>query len=572
MTANKSTSNNGKDTIYVDVDDEITHIIDKIKDSDKKIVALVLPKRATVLQSIVNMKLLKRAASNSKKNLVLITSEAGLMPLAGAAGIHVAKSLSSKPEIPGAPEKLDDKTDEISFDDPNGDNLDKAATVGALSAAALAANDNEPETIELDNMQMEDKPPGASAPKSKKPKKSKKLKVPSFDSFKKKWLIIALVAVALIGGWLLAFVILPKATISIKTDAQSAVSSFDFTAGIEITEADINDQKIPAVLKESKKTDTEKVPATGERDDGTKASGEVTISVSCTSGNSVTVPAGTAVSTGGLNYITQKSVTLNSYKPSPCSFTGDVDVTASQNGDKYNIGSGKSFSVAGFSSASASNSDAFTGGTSKIVKIVNQSDIDKATEAIKARQGTVVTDELKSLLENEGLFPLEPTQTGSDPKVTATPAVGGEASEVTVSSEVAYSMLGVHRNDLRALVEDDVKDEFDLNQQEILDDGIDTATIRLNNSRKPGEASISFRSNVTAGTKINEDEIKNNVKGKRRGEVEDYVGAIKGVQDVEVTYSPFWVMSTPKSTKKITIIVEKPESTDSPESSSSSNE
>jgi hypothetical protein len=67
-----------KDTIYIDIDDEITTVIDKLKNSNAKVVALVLPKRAAVFQSIVNMKLLKRAADADKKNLVLITSEAGL--------------------------------------------------------------------------------------------------------------------------------------------------------------------------------------------------------------------------------------------------------------------------------------------------------------------------------------------------------------------------------------------------------------------------------------------------------------------------------------------------------------
>ena len=58
-----------KDTIYIDVDDEITSIIEKLQNSPQRIVALVLPKRASVFQSVVNMKLLKRSAENSKKNI-----------------------------------------------------------------------------------------------------------------------------------------------------------------------------------------------------------------------------------------------------------------------------------------------------------------------------------------------------------------------------------------------------------------------------------------------------------------------------------------------------------------------
>ena len=92
-----------KDTIYIDIDDDITSIIDKVTQSKNKIVALVLPKRATALQSIVNMKLLKRSGDSNKKKLVLITSEAGLLPLAGAVQLYVAKTLQSKPDIPKAP-------------------------------------------------------------------------------------------------------------------------------------------------------------------------------------------------------------------------------------------------------------------------------------------------------------------------------------------------------------------------------------------------------------------------------------------------------------------------------------
>jgi hypothetical protein len=123
-----------KDTIYIDIDDEITGIIDKLRGSKGKVVALVLPKRATVFQSIVNMKLLKRAADASKKNAVLITSEAGLLPLAGVAGVHVAKTLNSKPEIPLAPEAFNDAEEAIGEDGQEVETPpDPKQTVGALS-------------------------------------------------------------------------------------------------------------------------------------------------------------------------------------------------------------------------------------------------------------------------------------------------------------------------------------------------------------------------------------------------------------------------------------------------------
>ena len=63
-----------KDVIYIDIEDDITMIIDKLKNSAEKIVALVPPKGNAVLQSVVNLKLLKRAASSVNKQPVIVTS------------------------------------------------------------------------------------------------------------------------------------------------------------------------------------------------------------------------------------------------------------------------------------------------------------------------------------------------------------------------------------------------------------------------------------------------------------------------------------------------------------------
>ncbi len=560
-----------KETIYIDVDDEITHIIDKVKASKKKIIALVLPKRANVLQSIVNMKLLKKAAVNSKKSIVLITSETGLLPLAGAAGIHVAKTLQSKPVIPAAPTAA---AEDNEAEDITEDTLDKNSSIGSLAAASAASSSksqdpfDDTETIEFDNLKIDDEPAvpikggkrGTGKPGGKSGK-SRKLKVPNFDKFRTGIGLAVLAGIVLIAGLILAFIVLPKATIALKTDTTSVVSSFDFTADTSITELDAEAKKIPAVLQETKKTDTEKVAATGQRDDGTRATGEVRLSVPCFGVSSiVTVPAGTTVTTGDLRFVTQETARLNSSSgggPSSCVFYDEVDVISSENGDKYNIGRDKTFSVSGFSSVTGKNDDNFSGGTSKIVKIVSQQDVDNAVEKINSRVGESVGDELSSRLESDKLYALKETLTKPDPKITISPEVGQEASEVTVTSESTYSMLGVHKDDLKKAIEDDIKEEVDLEKQSVIDDGIDASIMRINNNTNPGQAFISFRTSVTVGPEIDEAAIKEAVRGKKRGEVESYANGITGVKGVEVNYSPFWVYSTPKAAKKINIVIEK---------------
>lgn len=172
-----------KDTIYIDIDDEITAIIDKLRVSDSKVVALVLPKRASVFQSIVNMRLLKRAADDAKKHMVLITSEAGLLPLAGLAGVHVAKTLTSKPEIPLAP-GLDTDDEEIvpvreaeSLDSDEGNELpDDAGSqpIGKLAGAGAAgAASDDIETVALDDDEAPENLDDTGKPKTFEPPKEK---------------------------------------------------------------------------------------------------------------------------------------------------------------------------------------------------------------------------------------------------------------------------------------------------------------------------------------------------------------------------------------------------------------
>src|SRR3989344_4479895 len=168
----------GKETVYIDLDDEITSIIDKVENTGEKVVALVLPKRAAVLQSIVNMRLLKRAAENAGKNIVLITSDPAILPLAGAAQLHVAKSLHSKPYIPPSPVPLHEtapppsnevpeaKTEE-EIDETNA-KIDYGRSIGELAAGHEV---EEPETIPLDSEDVAaEEAAGASTAKPKIPK------------------------------------------------------------------------------------------------------------------------------------------------------------------------------------------------------------------------------------------------------------------------------------------------------------------------------------------------------------------------------------------------------------------
>jgi hypothetical protein len=542
-------TNDPKDTIYIDVDDEITTVIDKLQNSPKKIVALVLPKRAAVFQSVVNMKLLKRTAGEAKKHVVLVTSEASLLPMAGAVGLHVAKTPQSKPEIPAPP-----SMNAPSAPPPEQDiDPDKAASVGSL---ALAHEEETP--IQVDNS---DVAPPSAGKKDKKPAKAagvgkKKLKIPNFEKFRTKLLLGGVAGVVLVVGLVMALIILPKATITLRTDTTNIDSNLTVTADPDAQELDIEKGVIPALSKEFRKTDTEKVAATGEKDLGTKASGSITLAVDCAAGTPM-IPAGTGVSADDLTYVTMADVTVASFPDNSsgsCKFKNAVAVTAGEAGAQYNLAAGKTFTVAGYSAVSGVNDNAMAGGTSKIVKVVTKDDIEKAKDAITKRAGGEAPEDLKEDITSEGYFPLEATLSSGNPTVTSTPAVGAESSEVTVTSTTVFTMLGVKQDDLKQLVEADAKKQIDTSKQVIRDNGLDDANIQVDKKGDGGRMTLSVQATVVAGPDINEDEIKKEVAGKKRGDIQNLLKQRPGVNEVEVDYSPFWVQSTPKSTSKITIV------------------
>ena len=560
-------ANNGKDTIYVDIDDEITGIIDKVRSSNEKIVALVLPKRAAVLQSVVNMKLLKRTAESAKKSLVLITTEAGLLPLAASVGLHVAKNLQSKPAIPVA-ETDDETADEVvDVDDTSEVTTENAGhkpigeLAGAAGAAALAGDGIE--TLNLDD----DEEPAADADAKPKTKKvgNKKLHIPNFDAFRLRLFLGVLLFILLIVGWFFASSVLPKATITITTDTSDINSSLNLTVDSKATALDTKQLVIPAQVKSEQKSASQQVATTGQKNQGTQATGTVTMTArECypNFGQPDSVSGGTGISSGGINFITQDVTKFNNAGvvsgsgTSACityQATGTTDVTAQTGGTKYNVSSA-TFTVAGRSDVSATGSA--SGGTDNIVQVVAQADIDSASKKISSAAATTVQTDLQTQLQKAGLYPLTSTFLAGTPTVTNSANVGDAASTVTVTQVTTYTMLGVKQADLKTLVDNDVKTQIDPNKQSVLTEGLDTAVFHAA-STTATSAQGSFETTATAGPDLTASNLKTQVAGKKSGEVQTLLKANPGVSNVTVHLSPFWVSSVPKKASKITIIFQK---------------
>ncbi len=539
-----------RDTIYIDVDDEITAIIGKMQASSSKIVALVLPKRAAALQSIVNMKLLKRTADDADKTAVLITSEAGLLPLAGATGVYVAKTLQSKPEVPDEPDVAEKDQEEVAeLGEEESD--DSAKTVSKVAGAAAVED-----TVELDDEVAD------TAKASTKPKKkgSKTPKIPNFEKFRAKLFIAIAAVILLIGLWYVAVFAAAKARVVIKTDSETLNASTEFTASPNANSLNLENKTAPAEFAEIKKEDTQEASATGEKDIGDKATGTLTMTAKNCSGIATpsSVPAGTKVTSNSKTFTTNSAATFSFDDISGgCVYfnANTVGFTAQQAGTDYNLSS-TSFTVSGRSDVTATGST--SGGTSNVVKVVSKQDVDDAKAKLETDEDST-RSELAQQITDQGLFPIKDSMVASDESTDISPAIGEQADKVEVKYSAKFTMAGVNRQDLSQILEQSIKDQIDPDRQQIQEDGLDQATFTIKNTKSDGTQIISVSTTLAIGPKVDLDQLKTEIAGKKRGETEDIVRRLPGVNDVTVDYSPFWVSKTPTKPEKISIEFEEVE-------------
>lgn len=551
-----------KDVIYIDVEDDITSIIDKLKNADEKIVALVPPKGNAVFQSVVNLKLLKRAATSAKKQPVLVTSNQALTALAGGLNLYVAKNLQSKPVLAKelTEQVLDDDNVEVS-DSP--DQLSEAGTsVSLADEVEEPSNEVELSDDELSGLESEDASTDGSDKKSGA-KKNKTKKIPNFDSFRKK-LIIGGVGLLVIVIALFVVFGRAKSTVVIRAETTPVEVAFEANFNANSPNADPTTNNLTATAQEVKKTLSQSFTATGEKDLGEKATGTMQF-INCSKDDKLsdkvrTIPAGTGVSAAGKTFITGQAVQVE-----PSSFLGNnclsnkksdsVNVVAQSSGDSFNL-SARDYSVSGFSTITGKGSQ-MSGGTSKIVKVVSQDDINKAKDQLNQQDTNAVREELQKKFSGD-ITVLSDTFATVVGNITSEPAVGAEANEGRLTVEATYTLLGTPNADINAALDAFVVGKMtDKDRQRVYDNGFKNMKLeKLNSTDKT--ATYKIASLAQYGPQFDTEDLKNQVAGKKFGEARSYLQDLPGVKGVDIKLSPFWARKLPGAGNiKISVEVDK---------------
>ncbi len=550
-----------KDVIYIDVDDDVTAIIGKIKKAKEKIVAIVPPKRAGALQSAVNLRLLERMARADKKQLVLITNNQALVALAANSKIPVAKNLQTKPEIAEVPAIVVDDDDDIidGSDLPVGDHA-KTVKVKDNTQTELRSNAAEATNLDIDGEDYDGEPVAASTvaksavAKSAAAKKGKgKMKIPNFDTFRKKLILGISGGVVLIALLIWMFVFAPAATVIITASTSPQPVSASIQLG-GTAATDFETGIVSSVAQQEQKDASVEFDATGQKDVGEKATGTMQLTRTSVSSSPITVPAGTRFTSGSITFVSTQAATLSGTSIGPGGIVQDsvtVPVQAAASGTDSNV-SARSYqsSVGGFSAQGST----MAGGTTKIAKVVSASDIERATGQL---MGQSTDPEKKALIEKftNGEKVIDSSFTVDRGVAVSAPAVDQEAptGKATLTIPTTYSIQAVPKASLETFLKDYIDNQLEGDEgQKIYSTGADSAS--LANFRKEGETmTASLTTTARVGPQIDEAAIKEQVKGKIYGEVQQSLESIQGIKEVDVQFSYFWVRTVPGNTDKITI-------------------
>ncbi|MFZ1522874.1 MAG: hypothetical protein WAS94_02535 [Candidatus Saccharimonadales bacterium] len=561
-----------REVIYVDSEDDITSIIDKVKSGSSKVVAVAPSKRLGPLQSAVNLRLLQRASQTVGRKLVIVSNDSSLMRIAGGIGIYVSKDLHTRPEIPkvaGAPdhnseeeipsEDLESLKKKIEQEAPtanqeNEEIKDEIEDTAEKMVVASAIKEKQARKIERARAKQEQEIKLAEeAERNSKPDKDKS--EPDKNAFKKRLILLGLFIsiFVVILSW--ALLQKPSATIVIKSKTNPV--QYDQAWVIDPSvDSSANAKTFKSKLDSKEEVVSADFGATGQKDIGTKATGQITI-VNCND-SSITIASGTAFAAGGKNYISDNSVKIpgsNFFSSGQCKEDGkgNVSVTAVQSGESFNQAA-TSYQIAGSPGNVSADGTAMTGGTTNLVKIVQQSDIDAAKQKLVVSSDSEYKNKLSVDISDpqkiiDSTFKIDKTE------ATSSVQAGQQADNGKVEIKINYSIYSINEKEFKSLLVDSMNSEIAPNNQKVYQDPgeIKPEFKQDTQSTSSGALKFSVKTILNTGPNFNEDQLKTELTSKKKGEVISKIEAVSGVSRVDVSISPFWKQKTPGDSSRITI-------------------
>lgn len=469
-----------EEILYLEADEEITSVVDKIKGLDAKSIGLVAPKGATIVQSVVSLKLLKKEAETLGREIAIITSDDVGRSLASRVGLPVfADTKSGKPldieqaEVPDVREVIeidmggDEKENlpegfEVHRYDQGSAEKERKDDKSLSSSGQISANSNRLKSDRKDSgftkrsVSSEEKLERVEREPLKPSVLDSKKIVGKTDKVKRnKWKIIVLL-LGIVVAIVLADLVFAKVKVDIVIPAEELKESVAVTVERDRSVPDLEAGIIPGTQIQKEEEFSRVFYATGEKNAGEKAVGKLTFKNE--SGLDESIEAGTTVvSSSGLEFILQTSITVPkaSLNSAGDKILGQISgtVEAKSPGDSYNMPASTSYSVYGKPKISVSGGT--SGGVTKKIKIVSHSDIADAEEELKEKAKTKLMESINQ--EKGEKSTVEDAYKIEVISFTTTKNANDEATEFEATARIRMTTLAYDQEQLEQVSLEQIK-------------------------------------------------------------------------------------------------------------------
>lgn len=570
--------------LYVELDEEISSLLERIQRFPYKEMYLVVPERAVLLQSVVNLQILKKKSQALGKTLSLITTDSVGAQLAYQADISVfdqypspkgTKSTSAKQEsaedLPLEPLKA--SRNDVEDDRP------ARLTEKKVSIFDVVKEVKGKRGFALTRLK--------DAWKSRQEKKKFKAPLSFGREGPSKKALGTLVGSSLAILLVISYIALPGATVTVTPQANVLEQSLNITlANVNVygTEPTLGEAHVLVTYPLSVTVQkTVNYASTGQVFSGTNAGGTVTLI------NERTTPwalvAFTRLQTEeGLIFRTQEAISVPAATPAGYGsvevpvLADEKDVYGRVIGESGNIGP-SAFVLPGLREESQKilygrSSTPMTGGTTVVTLQITQEDLDASAELLRTQLEAVAEDSLEKEIESRNatngtslmLLSDYGAITLGDPVLSIpTQLVGAFQDSFEVSGTLSVSGYAFDRSAFMALMnaELEARKSPDKALLKIDEDSLTLELFEINKTSGllkftatiKGIEAYDFNPETENGATLIK-KIKEHIAGKPVKEAEDYVQNLSEINKVTISTWPIWAPTIPTVLENIEVEID----------------
>lgn len=567
--------------VHVDIDDEVSAIFERVAKKKNDLVYIVVPYRAVLFQSIVNVKILKRKAKDEGKEIAFITKDKSGVFFANKCNIPVFDQAGeNKQNITAAniPENILTEADrqKSEFTDLKPSKAPKPRT----SIAELIKQVNYQNYV--DKVQK-------FFYKLSRKKSRKQYAQKLIMSNPNRALLVALTLGSVVLLTLIAYVALPNATIYVKPN------SVPIERAVNITLADA--QRNAGLLRTRPSRTIASYPvepgnievtisfdATGNDITGENARGIITTN-NTLNREFPLVPFTRFQANDGMIFRTQGFVVIPAGNPEnpgriDIEVVADpVDVNNVPVGERGNVPAETKFTIPGLTFVNAdqlfaTNSQPFTGGVTSPDKIVTTRDIEAAREFAIAELRKQVPTKLQEYLiklnaeRNLNLALLQDPQTifvGEIQTVVDESIVGEKMNTFNVTARAGVTATAYDQSEFVQILRNEVslRRTPDKALTRIDDSGVTTRILRINGDVGLIELTATIRGVEQFDISDNNEEgqrlikkIRERVAGLELREARQFIESLPEIESAQITTWPMWAPTIPSRPESIKILID----------------